>query len=38
MKFKWKLLLEFERYKRNQKKYEQDEGSGEIVGFVCWWC
>lgn len=34
MKFKWKLLPEFERYKRNQKKYEQDSGSGEFVGFV----
>ena len=34
MKFKWNLQPEFERYKKEQKTYKDEEGSGEYVGSV----
>ena len=34
MKFKWHLQPEFERYKKDQRSYEQEKGSGEYVGSV----
>lgn len=34
MKFKWNLQPEFERYKKDQRSYKQEEGSGEYVGSV----
>lgn len=34
MRLKWNLQPEFERYKKNQRSYKQEEGSGEYVGSV----
>lgn len=34
MNFKWNLQPEFERYKKNQKTYHDNDGSGEYIGSV----
>lgn len=34
MRFKWNLQPEFNRYKKNQRSYKQEESSGEYVGSV----